>query len=230
MKIYHGSLEVIERSLILQPNRLLDYGKGFYTTTSERQAKEWVERRMIENNTTCGYVNVYEFNEERLTDLKRLTFSEPTKEWADFVMANRTQKGFIHDYDIVYGPVANDRVYLQFGLYETGAISVETLIRELKTYKLVDQYLFHTEKALTALHFIESIKNMFQISQNNLHLLLPGKISWLVEYLHEDYGFTLQESLHRIYHSKLYKKLSTEKTKYWHLGPVDLYNELKEEL
>lgn len=158
MKIYHGSLEVIERPLILQPNRLLDYGKGFYTTTSERQAKEWVERRMIENNTTCGYVNVYEFNEERLTDLKRLTFSEPTKEWADFVMANRTQKGFIHDYDIVYGPVANDRVYLQFGLYETGAISVETLIRELKTYKLVDQYLFHTEKALTALHFIESIK------------------------------------------------------------------------
>ena len=158
MKIYHGSLEVIERPLILQPNRLLDYGKGFYTTTSERQAKEWVERRMIENNTTCGYVNVYELNEERLTDLKRLTFSEPTKEWADFVMANRTQKGFIHDYDIVYGPVANDRVYLQFGLYETGAISVETLIRERKTYKLVDQYLFHTEKALTALHFIESIK------------------------------------------------------------------------
>lgn len=71
---------------------------------------------------------------------------------------------------------------------------------------------------------------MFQINQNNLHLLLPGKISWLVEYLHEDYGFTLQESLHRIYHSKLYKKLSTEKIKYWHLGPVDLYNELKEEL
>ena len=23
---------------------------------------------------------------------------------------------------------------------------------------------------------------MFQINQNNLHLLLPGKISWLVEY------------------------------------------------
>ena len=156
--IYHGSLEVIEHPLILQPSRLLDYGRGFYTTTSERQAKEWVERRMIENNTNYGYVNVYEFNEEKLADLKRLIFSEPTKEWADFVMANRTQKGFIHDYDIVYGPVANDRVYLQFGLYETEAISVETLIRELKTYKLVDQYLFHTEKALTALHFIESIK------------------------------------------------------------------------
>ena len=56
---------------------------------------------------------------------------------------------------------------------------------------------------------------MFQINQSNIHLLLPGKISWLVEY---------------IYHSELYKKLSTESTKYWHLGPVDLYEELKREL
>lgn len=158
MKIYHGSLEVIERPLILQPNRLLDYGKGFYTTTSKRQAIEWVGRRMLESNATWGYVNVYELDEEKLSDLKKLVFSEPTEEWANFVMANRTQKGFTHDYDIVYGPVANDKVYLQFGLYESGAIGVETLIRELKTYKLVDQYLFHTEKALAALHFIESIK------------------------------------------------------------------------
>lgn len=71
---------------------------------------------------------------------------------------------------------------------------------------------------------------MFQINQNNLRLLLPGKISWLVEYLHEDYGFTIQECLNRIYHSKLYQKLSTESTKYWHLSPVDLYEELKTEL
>lgn len=71
---------------------------------------------------------------------------------------------------------------------------------------------------------------MFTISQSNLHLILPGKISWLVEYLHDDYGFSLQDCLNRIYHSNLYKKLSTESTKYWHLGPVDLYEELKMEL
>ncbi len=71
---------------------------------------------------------------------------------------------------------------------------------------------------------------MFQIDQNNLHLLLPGKISWLVEYLHNEYGYSLQECFKRIYHSELYRKLSTERTKYWHLGPVDLYEELKTEL
>ena len=71
---------------------------------------------------------------------------------------------------------------------------------------------------------------MFQIDQNTLHLLLPGKISWMVEYLQEDYGWTLQECLNRIYHSELYRKLADESTKYWHLGPVDLYEELISEL
>ena len=158
MKIYHGSLEMVEHPMILKPNRKLDYGQGFYTTTSENQAKERVERRMLENNSNCGYINVYEFDDKKLSELNSLIFPEPNEEWADFVMANRTKFDFTHNYDIVYGPVANDRVYLQFGLYEAGAISVETLIRELKTYKLVDQYLFHTDKALTALRFIESIK------------------------------------------------------------------------
>lgn len=158
MKIYHGSLEVVEHPKILQSNRKLDYGEGFYTMTSEKQAKEWVDRRMLEKHVTYGYLNIYEFEDKKLSELKSLIFSEPSEEWAEFVMANRTNKDFIHDYDIVYGPVANDRVYLQFGLYESGAINVDTLIRELKTYKLVDQYLFHTERALTAIQFIQAIK------------------------------------------------------------------------
>ena len=158
MKVYHGSLEVVEHPMILPPNRTLDYGKGFYTTTSEKQAKEWVERRMTESHSSYGYLNIYDFEDQKLQEFKSLVFKEPTEEWAKFVLANRTNKNFTHEYDIVYGPVANDRVYLQFGLYEAGAISIETLIRELKTYKLVDQYLFHTEKALTALNFIKATK------------------------------------------------------------------------
>lgn len=158
MKIYHGSLEIVERPIILPSNRRLDYGQGFYATTSEIQAKEWAKRRMVEKGSKYGYVNVYEFDVTKLKEVNSLIFNEPNEDWAEFVMANRTNKDFTHDYDIVYGPVANDRVYLQFGLYESGAISIATLIHELKTYKLVDQYLFHTEKALTALRFMESTK------------------------------------------------------------------------
>ena len=79
-----------------------------------------------------GYVNVYELDDEIIKRMKSLIFERPTEEWVDFVMKNRTERGFTHDYDIVYGPVADDSVYTQFTLYEGGIISMSTLIQELK--------------------------------------------------------------------------------------------------
>lgn len=155
MKLYHGSLDIVEYPEIRQPSRTLDYGNGFYTTTSFEQAEDWVRRRMIEFQTTKGFVNVYEFDPKTLCLCKSLVFKEPTEEWVDFVMKNRTQIGYTHDYDIVYGPVANDRVYAAFALFEGGVLNKQELIRELKTYRLVDQYLFHTEAALEFLTFVE---------------------------------------------------------------------------
>ena len=48
MILYHGSLERIAAPEIRVPNRTLDYGAGFYATTSFKQAEEWVRRRMRE--------------------------------------------------------------------------------------------------------------------------------------------------------------------------------------
>lgn len=155
-KVYHGSLEVVRNPEIRLPNRSLDYGHGFYTTTSYEQARKLVERRMKDNNASVGYVNVYELDDELIKRMRLLIFEKPTEEWVNFVMKNRTERGFTHDYDIVYGPVADDSVYTQFTLYEGGIISMPTLIQELKTYKLVDQYLFHTEESLQAIRFVES--------------------------------------------------------------------------
>lgn len=156
MKLYHGSIEEVRHPEIRIPNRTLDYGNGFYTTTSYNHAKEWVQRKIAENNTSHGFVNIFEFDESILQQLNCLIFNSPTEEWLDFVMNNRTNKNFCHHYDIVYGPVANDRVYAAFTLYESGLLDKANLINELKTYKLVDQYLFHTEKSLQSLKFIES--------------------------------------------------------------------------
>ena len=156
MKIYHGSIEMVECPEIRESNRTLDYGQGFYTTTSYEQAEAWVRRRMNEKITSRGYVCAYELDESALQNLKTIIFEQPTEEWVDFVMKNRTQKGYVHDFDIVYGPVANDRVYAAFALYEGRLINKQALIAELKAYKLVDQYLFHTEKALQTLTFIEA--------------------------------------------------------------------------
>lgn len=155
MKLYHGSLEIVQKPEIRKANRTLDYGSGFYTTTSYEQAEACVKRRMDEAKR-AGYVNVYEIQEVLPSALRQLVFQSPTEEWVDFVMRNRTEKGFVHDYDIVYGPVANDRVYAAFALFEGGLLNKQDLIKELKAYKLVDQYLFHTEAALQALTFTEA--------------------------------------------------------------------------
>ena len=155
-KVYHGSIDEVVNPEIRQPNRSLDYGSGFYTTTSYEQAKRWVERRMKDKGVAIGYVNIYELDEKLVKNMKSLFFEKPTEEWVSFVMRNRTERNFIHDYDVVYGPVADDSVYTQFALYEGGIISLPTLIHELKTYKLVDQYLFHTEKSLLAIKFVKS--------------------------------------------------------------------------
>lgn len=155
-RVYHGSIDEVVNPEIRQPNRSLDYGAGFYTTTSYEQAKRWVERRMKDKGVAVGYVNIYELDEKLVKNMKSLFFEKPSEEWVSFVMRNRTERNFIHDYDVVYGPVADDSVYTQFALYEGGIISLPTLIHELKTYKLVDQYLFHTEKSLLAIKFVKS--------------------------------------------------------------------------
>ena len=157
MKLYHGSNTIIEQPQLLKPIRTLDYGSGFYTTTSEQQAREWIIKK-TKDDGNHKYVNIYEINKDDLRQLKVLRFDKPTDEWVDFVMRNRQDETFTHDYDIVYGPVANDRVYLQFGLYEQGFITKATLLAELKVYKLVDQMLFHTEKSMQLLHFVDAIE------------------------------------------------------------------------
>lgn len=155
MILYHGSPQIVREPRILVPNRTLDYGVGFYTTTSEQQAYDWALRRV--SGQGCAYVNVYEFDEDSTSILKRLNFSNPPEEdWVDFVYANRNQRGFTHDNDLVYGPVANDRVYAAFALYEQGLLNKQELILELKAYTLIDQMVFHTEAALKFLKFIEA--------------------------------------------------------------------------
>lgn len=155
MKLYHGSLEVVSDPRIITPNRTLDYGRGFYTTTSYEQAEQWVRRRKGTQHSV-GYINVYELADILPDDIKQMRFETPTEEWVDFVMRNRTEKGFEHSFDIVYGPVANDRVYAAFALYESNLLDKEGLIRELRAYELVDQFLFHTEQSLQHLTFIEA--------------------------------------------------------------------------
>lgn len=68
------------------------------------------------------------------------------------------------------------------------------------------------------------------ITNENLYLLLPGKVSRVAQIYAHEHHVTLIEALCCFYYSDTYKRLADESTKLWHYGPVALYQELVDEL
>lgn len=68
------------------------------------------------------------------------------------------------------------------------------------------------------------------ITQENVHLLLPSKLSWMANMLAEDRGISIVEAMKLLYASNVYSRLEQESTKTWHLGPVALYQDFKSEI
>ena len=65
------------------------------------------------------------------------------------------------------------------------------------------------------------------ITQKNVHLLLPSKLSWMANMLAEDRDISIVEAMRVLYTSEVYSRLEDESTKVWHLGPVALYEEFQ---
>ena len=88
------------------------------------------------------------------SSLKILCFDDYSEEWAKFILINRDNSlpQPSHNYDIVYGPIADDGVTFQLRRFWGGVISLEKLIEELKYAKgITFQYYFGTENALNKL-------------------------------------------------------------------------------
>lgn len=68
-----------------------------------------------------------------------------------------------------------------------------------------------------------------KITNKNLHLLLPGKVTLFAKIYTEEKGGTLFNAVRTFYRSNTYKELEREETKLWHYGPVALYKEFKEQ-
>lgn len=65
------------------------------------------------------------------------------------------------------------------------------------------------------------------ITQENVHLLIPSKLSWMANMLAEDRDISIVEAMKILYSSEVYSRLEDESTKVWHLGPVALYEEFQ---
>ena len=100
-----------------------DFGQGFYLSADRSQAQMMAERTVDREESGEATVTTYLFDDSILfkpSDLKVKVFEGYSIEWAEFILMNRRNKTYepVHDYDIVYGPIADDKVGLQISRYQ----------------------------------------------------------------------------------------------------------------
>lgn len=158
MILYHGGFTTVSEPKILKPTRAMDFGQGFYATSSFKQAKDWSLIKKDRFGYEKAVVSEFEFDEQDLSSssLNCKVFEKADDEWLDFVIANRQEANFNYEYDIVKGAVANDNVYASINLYEQGFLSRSQLLEDLRAWKFVNQFCFHTERSLAFLKFVKS--------------------------------------------------------------------------
>lgn len=153
--LYHGSNVEVGKPIIVQSKRLLDFGTGFYLTSDYKQAQRWADRTANRRQEGNPAISVFSIEKKNLEKFKLLIFEAADKEWLEYVSRNRTDKSTGDTYDIVIGPVANDQAIRTINDYLKGRFTSDIAIQLLLPQKLKDQYVFKTEKALSALKFEE---------------------------------------------------------------------------
>ena len=96
MIVYHGSADIIKSPDVKYSKKYLDFGRGFYLTTYENQAKKWALRKGMRLEKS-GVVNVYDLK-DNWKEYKVLSFEKENEKWLDFVCACRRGEPLNKDY------------------------------------------------------------------------------------------------------------------------------------
>lgn len=164
MKLYHGSVEFIEKPEFGKGNHKNDYGLGLYCTEHLELAEEWAC-----STGKDGFVNCYEL------DLSDMTVCDLTQHhilnWMAILLENRTfdlsaglasaardymLETFMPDYktfDILKGYRADDSYFSFAKAFLNNGLSLEELSRAMKLGDLGEQVVLKSEKAFGSLTF-----------------------------------------------------------------------------
>jgi hypothetical protein len=155
MTLFHGTnIDFGEIDLAKsRPNK--DFGQGFYLTADKDQAARMAAQKVLQTGGDSAVISYY-FDESVLQEqtLNIKLFDNYSEEWAAFILLNRSRrtKEKQHNYDIVVGPIANDKVGVQLFRYMRDYIDLPTLVRKLQYIQITTQYYFGTERAIKLLH------------------------------------------------------------------------------
>lgn len=177
MLLYHGSYQAVPLIDLDKCTKGLDFGKGFYVTSSYEQAlkyipssvKKNIKRRILPKNFNLSQacVSIYRLN--MTSDLTTHCFDSANIDWLHFVASNRNDflfhelKKRLSDTDIIGGKIANDNTAMALNAYVNGDYGVPVVervdkftIESLLPNELEDQFCFRSLKAVKALEFLRS--------------------------------------------------------------------------
>ena len=226
MKIYHGTnirFGAVDLTLC-PPNR--DFGRGFYTTSVKVHAELRAEEAVRKLQSGQVFVMEFDFEMEDIItlfpDLKIKRFETVCDEWAQFVMFNRLRKEADppHEYDIVEGPVANDKMFRQFQLYATNRIKLKELVGKLEYREPTHQIAFCSENALSALlDYNEPVRYKIEALVTNLAITLMQK-----------HNISKIDAMSYVYNSDIFTQLSNSGNKLYRKPWQEIYEMLQKEL
>ena len=225
MQVFHGSDLRIEKIDLTKSEFFKDFGRGFYVTNIREhaylRAMDVIKRRNSDKPiiTEYNYVEAYPIT----VGMKIKKFDNVSKEWVEFIMLNRNRhiSHPAHTFDIVEGPIANDRMVIQIRLYEQGKISIEKLIENLTYTEQTHQICFCTLASLYALELIEDDESRSVIDDITMAVL---------EAMVVEFKLTESMAVKTFYASELYRKLSNADTLLWHEPWQNIFELLKRAL
>jgi hypothetical protein len=145
-----------------------DFGRGFYVSRTESQARRIaIRNRNFKNDLLAengimpdaqAWVYTCEFDDGNLAKLKVKEFTEPNKEWVQFVVKNRSNRKRQHDYDIVIGSTANDDTNVAVQAFMNRIYgdpnsdkAIQTFLDNILPDRLPYQMFFGTQRAVNLL-------------------------------------------------------------------------------
>jgi len=171
MILYHGTNQIIQRIDLSRGRNRTDFGKGFYLGSNLEVAREWAKARAVFSGMPIIMrydLDVAVFNDDSVNPCK---FDTPTVEWLNFVRDNRcrsTKNSKIfeprHNFGIVFGAIANDKVNFVIDDYIRGLIEAEDAIKIVKAIPNAFQTSIHTPSALV---FLDEANAEYQKLLNN---------------------------------------------------------------
>ena len=156
MIFYHGTNQLIITIDFSKSRSRTDFGRGFYLSDKLGNARDWA----VDKTGTSGVPTVMRYEVDNLifhdSQLNFLRFENPTIEWLNFVRDNRRKNTSEidtpnprHSYDVVTGPIADDKVAIAVDKYCKEKLTAEETLNEVRTIPNIFQLSMHTPLATT---------------------------------------------------------------------------------